>query len=660
MTKRPFAARNNHLKARCLSLSVFVFALARTSRRVKLSRFSTADVTRARSRNGSRSATCGSRTDEASRLPLLLLSPLPTRRNRRPPSHYDAEIPAVKLECRLSTTDPDPLTDSSTPGLAFVMFDAPFSGGSPLSFVSPTREQASFDSSRLRTERPVSSLFAQPAFNMITLTSTAVTSPIPITISITIAPPSIAVAASVTTLASSSTSVSLPSTAPVAPSTTQSTVLIVTPVTADQNAQTSSTSVVTTASSSTRATSRRRKAERHSRRTQPKRSAREKPTAIAPIVLDSFCETHATVPTTENTAAATTTVSSIPNLLTAAENELMRVRAAPVAKFVYVHSCSPTPPFTPLRITDSPTADENPAASSPESVALLASRLPTCRRKLCRYRSQRVLRLHRPPRPARDLGFQTPRDPDSSSFATTGNALIQHGTEAGVPLESPASPISFSSWNTSRSQWPTSQTRVVSPELPSIETSPRNVTIDPREEPRRPPESASSHWSSQPPPVRTQQTALEQTHISLMNDAVAIVLETNPYTFRDNGFFIDLARRIVVVEKRRILLNVQVHMSAPSVLLPPVSDRSTRADLERPLQTYANLVAILSERLKTRLCVFYHREYMLDAIRFALPRERTVDLGQYMLLWKDAHRKGGAVWSRSRASTASERTSGGF
>ena len=46
------------------------------------------------------------------------------------------------------------------------MFGAPFSGGAPLSFVSPTREHASSDSSRLRTALPVSSLFAQPAFNV--------------------------------------------------------------------------------------------------------------------------------------------------------------------------------------------------------------------------------------------------------------------------------------------------------------------------------------------------------------------------------------------------------------------------------------------------------------------------------------------------------------
>ena len=87
--------------------------------------------------------------------------------------------------------------------------------------------------------------------------------------------------------------------------------------------------------------------------------------------------------------------------------------------------------------------------------------------------------------------------------------------------------------------------------------------IDPRDEPSQLPELASSHWSFQPAPERTQQTALEQTHISPMNDAVVIVVETNPYTFRDNGVPIDFARRIVVVEKRRTLLNIRVDVSAP-------------------------------------------------------------------------------------------------
>ena len=61
-------------------------------------------------------------------------------------------------------------------------------------------------------------------------------------------------------------------------------------------------------------------------------------------------------------------------------------------------------------------------------------------------------------------------------------------------------------------------------------------------------------------------------------------------------------------------------MSALVVPSSSVSDRLTRSDLEGPLQTYANLVAILSERLKTRFCVYYNREYTLDALKFALPR----------------------------------------
>ena len=107
----------------------------------------------------------------------------------------------------------------------------------------------------------------------------------------------------------------------VTPSTTMSTVLTVMLVTADPNAQTFSTSVVTAASSKNRATSRRRIAEPQSRKSQPKRATCKEPCAIATIVLASFDQTHATIPTTENTAAASTTDSSIPTLLTAAENE---------------------------------------------------------------------------------------------------------------------------------------------------------------------------------------------------------------------------------------------------------------------------------------------------------------------------------------------------
>ena len=65
--------------------------------------------------------------------------------------------------------------------------------------------------------------------------------------------------------------------------------------------------------------------------------------------------------------------------------------------------------------------------------------------------------------------------------------------------------------------------------------------------------------------------------------------------------------------------------------------------MDRLLQTYANIVVILSERLMTRFGVFYDREYTIDAFRFAFSRERTVDLGQYVLLPNDALSEGGTV-----------------
>ena len=161
------------------------------------------------------------------------------------------------------------------------MLGAPVFGGAVFSFVSPTGSHTSSDSSHSRTTLPVSSLFPQPAFNVtITPKSIAVTSSTYNAVSNALSPPSMTASASVATLVSSSmsfaaptaSSVEQPHAAPVVPSTTQSTLLTLTPVTTYQSTQTSSTSVMSTASADTRATSRRRKAKPHSRGTQPKRA----------------------------------------------------------------------------------------------------------------------------------------------------------------------------------------------------------------------------------------------------------------------------------------------------------------------------------------------------------------------------------------------------
>ena len=96
-------------------------------------------------------------------------------------------------------------------------------------------------------------------------------------------------------------------------------------------------------------------------------------------------------------------------------------------------------------------------------------------------------------------------NPGPSASAMTTDAPIDLVTQAGLPLDSPAPPISFSSWNTLHLQWPTSQTCVASPELSNVETLPRNVMIDPRDVPRQAPEDTSSHWSPQPPFARISQ-----------------------------------------------------------------------------------------------------------------------------------------------------------
>ena len=251
--------------------------------------------------------------------------------------------------------------------------------------------------------------------------------------------------------------------------------------------------------------------------------------------------------------------------------------------------------YLPLRIV-------RPCLFSPKP--RLAPRPDVCRRNLCRYQSQRVLRDHCSSRPARVRVFFTPRATCFFASAMTTDATIDFETDAKLSFELPASPLSYSRLNTSRLQWPTSQTCVMYSELAIIESSQPYVTIDPRNGPCHSPEFSSIHYSPQPPPARTHQTTLEQTHISLMNDAIAIVVQTNLYTVKYNGVCIDLARRIFVVEKHRTLYNVQVDVSAPSVLSTLFNDRSICADNIRMLQRYANVVAILSERLKTRLCVF--------------------------------------------------------
>ena len=93
-------------------------------------------------------------------------------------------------------------------------------------------------------------------------------------------------------------------------------------------------------------------------------------------------------------------------------------------------------------------------------------------------------------------------------------------------------------------------------------------------------------------------------------------------------------------------------MKAPNILALPQIDRTTRDESKRSLKSYAEVIFILANMLNDRSCVFFDHDAALNALRFALPRERTVDLAQHILLRNDALRTNGSVWFRSRTQLA--------
>ena len=219
--------------------------------------------------------------------------------------------------------------NSATPSSASVVFGALFSGGAPFSFVSPTGGHASSDSSRSRTILPVSSLFVQPAFN-VTITPT----------DCSYEPGShydlgYDRAAECGSCGCCCHDAGLFVDVYLVATCCSCRAVYYAVDCIDRDSRDSLPEradlldfgcVVGFCKHSHY--SRRRKVEPHSRGTQQKRTVCKQASTEEIIVLDSFGETHATVPTTENTAAASTTVSSKPNLLTVAEYELMRVRVA--------------------------------------------------------------------------------------------------------------------------------------------------------------------------------------------------------------------------------------------------------------------------------------------------------------------------------------------
>ena len=147
-----------------------------------------------------------------------------------------------------------------------------------------------------------------------------------------------------------------------------------------------------------------------------------------------------------------------------------------------------------------------------------------------------------------------------------------------------------------------------------------------------------------PPPQLPAKTTIDP-----KTDACAIIVLTDPYMFRNTQVPVDIVRRIVIVDKTRVLMNKRIIISERSALSNSIKTISTPEDHAAEEMTFARMHEILTLRLQSRFCVFYDRDATLDAIRFALPRDRTVDLGQHVLLRNDTLREGGTCWCRSRA-----------
>ena len=111
-----------------------------------------------------------------------------------------------------------------------------------------------------------------------------------------------------------------------------------------------------------------------------------------------------------------------------------------------------------------------------------------------------------------------------------------------------------------------------------------------------------------------------------------------------------LVNRIVVVDATGVLADWRVRCEAPSILTEnTILNAPDPAVVRRtPLEQSTEMVRDLSALLTRRYMVFYDREAVLDVLRFALPLERTTDVGHIMHLRNDALRCGGTCWCRTR------------
>ena len=138
-----------------------------------------------------------------------------------------------------------------------------------------------------------------------------------------------------------------------------------------------------------------------------------------------------------------------------------------------------------------------------------------------------------------------------------------------------------------------------------------------------------------------------------MHSAVVVLVESTRFTFKANGAPVDIARHVVVQTDNGTQVNWRIDIRTPTVLNSLDNQLIYPARESQPsLKKYSELVHFLLDSLRDRYFVFYDQESTLEALRLALPRDRSVDVGLHVLLRNDALMAGGTIWNRSRSRLA--------
>ena len=133
--------------------------------------------------------------------------------------------------------------------------------------------------------------------------------------------------------------------------------------------------------------------------------------------------------------------------------------------------------------------------------------------------------------------------------------------------------------------------------------------------------------------------------------AFAIVIKPTTYkVIGYSGVTLNLARRLVVVDRKSGICDWRVQCDAPTLLIQddPFNAPDPEVTRRMPFNTYTEALRGLSQLLARRYIVFNERDALLESLRLSLPLDRTTDIGQNMPIRNCALCVGGTCWCRSR------------